>query len=509
MEIRMSQITGEEVSVKSYDTVVRVVVPLSTADGARVLCAAAQPSVSLSEALSGQIRVEGSVKCCVISAYGEQQFMSESAVSSFECNVPAEGVSARARILASASCCDCRAAQEGSNAVVTARIRVQVYLSDPAEAEVVTQAEGEELYTLLGVVQSTQNVGDYRARFGIKEDITLSVRLPQIDRLLCCQASPVLQQVNCDHDQILIQGTLAVNLIYACADEFEPVAQIADSIEFSKIITASGVQPGDDAILTLSAEDCIFTVEKNEEGEARIVSLEGVLAASATAYRTEETEVVTDAYSSVNELDIMRQRLTLNSETALFRSRQSARISAQMPAGNPPMARISAVIVSPCVEEVIPKNGGAVINGTAGVQVLYIASESGDFAAFSTVSEFSFTIDEPDFTPDMAVFADVRPEQIQAVLTGMNECELHLTLAVSLAGFRSENLSVLTELSEAGAREESDCGICIYIMQKDDTLWDVGKELGVSTEMLRQLNPEAGERPAAGTRLTVYRQIKP
>lgn len=50
MEIRMSQLTGEEVSVKSYDTVVRVVVPLSTADGARVLCAAAQPSVSLSEA---------------------------------------------------------------------------------------------------------------------------------------------------------------------------------------------------------------------------------------------------------------------------------------------------------------------------------------------------------------------------------------------------------------------------------------------------------------------------
>ena len=36
MEIRMSQITGEEGSVKSYATVVRVVVPLCPAAGARV-----------------------------------------------------------------------------------------------------------------------------------------------------------------------------------------------------------------------------------------------------------------------------------------------------------------------------------------------------------------------------------------------------------------------------------------------------------------------------------------
>ena len=107
----------------------------------------------------------------------------------------------------------------------------------------------------------------------------------------------------------------------------------------------------------------------------------------------------------------------------------------------------------------------------------------------------------------MAVFAEMRPEQIQAVLTGAKECELHLTLAVFLAGFGSDRLSVLTEIAEGEPRNE-DGGICVYMMQPGETLWDAGKTLGLSPDALRALNPDAGERPAAGTRLLAYRQTR-
>ena len=45
-------------------------------------------------------------------------------------------------------------------------------------------------------------------------------------------------------------------------------------------------------------------------------------------------------------------------------------------------------------------------------------------------------------------------------------------------------------------------------MQPGDTLWSVGRELGVGIEDLKEVNPEISDNPPAGTRLIVYRQIK-
>ena len=77
-----------------------------------------------------------------------------------------------------------------------------------------------------------------------------------------------------------------------------------------------------------------------------------------------------------------------------------------------------------------------------------------------------------------------------------------------LTGYETKQANVLLSAEDSGELRPDGCGICIYIMQPGDTLWSVGRELGVGVEDLRTVNPDLPDNPPVGTRLIVYKQIK-
>ena len=99
-------------------------------------------------------------------------------------------------------------------------------------------------------------------------------------------------------------------------------------------------------------------------------------------------------------------------------------------------------------------------------------------------------------------------EQMVSALLGSSECEIRFGITVDLMGYESKTVNVLLSVEDSGETRPDGYGICIYIMQPGDTLWSVGRELGVGIEDLKEVNPEISDNPPAGTRLIVYRQIK-
>jgi len=108
----------------------------------------------------------------------------------------------------------------------------------------------------------------------------------------------------------------------------------------------------------------------------------------------------------------------------------------------------------------------------------------------------------------MEIFVNTAVEQMVSALLGSSECEIRFGITVDLMGYESKTANVLLSVEDSGETRPDGYGICIYIMQPGDTLWSVGRELGVGIEDLKEVNPEISDNPPAGTRLIVYRQIK-
>ena len=60
--------------------------------------------------------------------------------------------------------------------------------------------------------------------------------------------------------------------------------------------------------------------------------------------------------------------------------------------------------------------------------------------------------------------------------------------------------------SEEDEIPESDCAMSFYITKQGDTIWEIAKELRVSTDMLLSQNPNLIEPIEIGTKVVVYRQ---
>lgn len=124
----------------------------------------------------------------------------------------------------------------------------------------------------------------------------------------------------------------------------------------------------------------------------------------------------------------------------------------------------------------------------ARVYVIYIASGTGELSSFDQIINFEMIFDNPDIRSGMEIYVNTAVEQMVSALIGSSECEIRFGIMVDLTGFESKKASVLLSAEDSGEIRPDGYGICIYIMQPGDTLWSVGRELGVGVEDLKAVN---------------------
>ena len=133
----------------------------------------------------------------------------------------------------------------------------------------VSEIQDENVHVLSAEVESTVNEGVFYSRFSVKEDIELSVRMPEVKRVLCTQASAVISEARCEDNEILFEGDIVLRITYDCEDEYEPIAQVADKIPFSRVIEAP-VRAGMEADVCAMVEECNIQIETNRSEERRV-----------------------------------------------------------------------------------------------------------------------------------------------------------------------------------------------------------------------------------------------
>ncbi len=133
-----------------------------------------------------------------------------------------------------------------------------------------------------------------------------------------------------------------------------------------------------DAEVCALVEESNIQIETNQQGEYRILICECLINACASACSQKSVNLIMDAYSTQNELALVRKEIEYKKCAVQAQANLAARVNAALPNGMPPMARISAVFAQPYVESVTAMDGRALLNMAARVYVIYIASGTGE-----------------------------------------------------------------------------------------------------------------------------------
>jgi len=482
---------------------------MGAAADATVLACNAIVAAGRCEVLTNEAIIEGAVRFCAVIKDGQGNFDSLVRTERFTYNAPIEGVSPKAYIMAMGNARKVKGVIEAGSLMFSCEVRLNAELVTPNEIKIVTDMNSADVHTLSSELQADEIVAKANARFEVRQDLELSVRMPEIKDALCSCAGVIIKEVRCAEQQMMVSGEISVQTLYSCEDEYEPIAQIADKLDFSQILDVKGVSCGLDADCSIEIEEIFVSVNLNEQGERRLLSFECMLNASVQARESHTMRIIKDAFSTQCKLDIVSKKIMPYTQELSMNNSCVERFNVQLPSGNPPMARICGVQLSHCILESKAWDGKAILNCEAEISVVYIAAISGSIECFKAFMPFALQIDNSNIMPEHMLNAAITLEQMQAVMAGGNEAEVRVTFAVKLEAYNKKEQTVLTSCDRGDMISNEGSAIIIYIMQPGDTLWSVCRRLGIGIEDLKAVNPEAGDNPPVGTRLLVYRQLKP
>ncbi|MDE5769815.1 MAG: DUF3794 domain-containing protein [Oscillospiraceae bacterium] len=148
----------------------------------------------------------------------------------------------------------------------------------------------------------------------LAEELELGNSKPPLLHVVRCQAKPVEQSQKLVSGNLLAQGNLQIEILYACEKENNPgLESMTFRIPYSQMIELEGVEEQDPCEVICSVGSCDLKPVTDGNGEVRVLRCEAELTVSCTAFRIATESLVCDAFSTEHPCQIKKTGLFTSS----------------------------------------------------------------------------------------------------------------------------------------------------------------------------------------------------
>lgn len=346
-----------------------------------------------------------------------------------------------------------------------------------------------------------------RDAYRIKEEITLTGTKESIGTILWTDISNRKLDIKLISDQIQLSGELLVFCFYESPDG--KIDWIEQGVPYTGKLECYGVNETMFHHVQAELEEIQAEMRMDEDGEMRIIGIEGVLRLSIGVYEEEEIEVLRDLYSL--EQNCILETKEAVCEQLVLQNHSKCKVMERLtvPELQNDVLQICHSKGQVLVEEMEQKEDGILVSGVMYISFLYVkSSDEVPFDVWHGMVPFSHLVEcggEKDLKYDISTML----EQLSVTLQGGNEVEVKAALAFQ-GFFRKEGAVMKIDaihmepipLEEIEKRP----GIVGYIAKDGEDLWNLAKRYSTSEEAIREVN-ELGDRPVkAGDRLLIFKE---
>jgi hypothetical protein len=342
--------------------------------------------------------------------------------------------------------------------------------------------EKQNLQTLKETIKYKEIYGRETSYAIVKEAFEIGEEKPAMEEILKMTIQAYEQEATVVEDRIIVSGMVNARIVYYGENR---IATVEEEIPFNHFLEMPGALAGAQEELMIEVVEGSYEVLENDEGELKILDIEAKLRISGLAYSENEKNLIVDAYSTkekikigIGEINLIENiKSTIHRENILkdlseYRIKEIYNIS-----GHP------TIIDSRIVDDEL------VVEGILSLHGIYLDSDTGEINTLREEIPYKYYLPMEEKVIDPLIDISLDLESIKSNMS-KDIFVIEGTIKHKIKINRNRLLSVINSLEETGEiiDKKNRPSITIYIVQRNDILWDIAKRYNTTIEEILQAN---------------------
>lgn len=344
--------------------------------------------------------------------------------------------------------------------------------------------------------------------YRLKEEMVLPGTKETIGNLLWSEVSNRKLDTRLATDTLMIFGEILVFCFYESPDG--KLDWMEQAIPYEGRVECYGANESMYHQLNATLEDVAIDVRLDEDGEARVIGIEGTLNLRFAIYEEEKTQLLEDMYSLEQRCRLEKRETSY--EELVMQNHSKCKLSEQLS-----LPELKNDILQIChnsgmvqIDHTEIVDEGIQVEGVLHISFLYVkANDEIPFDTWHGMVPFSYVIECNEISQDMNYDITSMLEQLSISLLGGDDVEVKAVLAFHCFLRRPVNISVITNVTMGNIPMEEMAkrpGIVGYIVKEGEELWDLAKRYCTTVEGIMEVNEMKDEVIKPGARILIFKE---
>lgn len=357
-------------------------------------------------------------------------------------------------------------------------LRIKVYQINNIEV-IENIEEKKELQTLSEKISYKEVRGRETSYTSVEESFELDEESPAIEEILKVSIDAYEEETTVVEGRVIVSGIVNPRIIYYGEGQ---IATLEREIHFNHFLEMPGVLPDSLSEVIIEVSEGNWEILENEEGELKNLDLEVKLRISGNAYQENEKELIVDAYSTKEEIHVERGKVNLIEDIATIIHKEN--VYKDLEEYN--IKEIYDISGYPSIIDTRFGDDGLIVEGILSLQIIYLEEETNKIDTLSEEIPYKYYLPIEENALGSEVDIDLNVETIKLKenlnIEGIIKHKVNLT--------KNRVLSVINTIEETEEiiDKRDRASIIIYIVQKNDTLWDISKRYNTTIEEILDAN---------------------
>ncbi len=366
---------------------------------------------------------------------------------------------------------------------LTALVKLTGKVYATSSVEIIRDIEGgSNLQLLKEKIQYNDVLGRKESYELIKDIFEIGENMPSIDEILKIELHPYEKEHSISADRIILSGILEASIIYFGGSKLNSIKR---EIPFTHFIEHSEIQSEIKCSIDMEIVDGSYQLKESLEGDLRIIDLEVNLKILTKLYDNKEKEVIIDAYSTSNYINLGKEEISIteNIKDVVSREEISKELSGKGFKEVYAVEGTTNIINYQYVEDKV------MIEGILVLDIYFLEDMTETIKTLKEEIPYKSYITVDELGKDFSINIETDLEELNYHIQE-DVLSIQATVKNHIFINRERKITMISEIQETDELidKKNRPSIIIYIIQKDDTLWDIAKRYNTTIEEIISAN---------------------
>lgn len=363
--------------------------------------------------------------------------------------------------------------------------------------------EGENLQLLKEKIKYNDVFDKVDSYALVQEAFELEDHQPDIDEILKIDMNPYEKEFTISTDRIIISGIVEYSLIYFGGNKLNSIKK---EIPFTHFLEIENVDENSKCQLNMEVVNGEYELKENLDGDLKVIDIESKVKIIGKVYEQKEKEVITDAYSTSRKINLETEEIRLMENIKDITDRED--ISKEFKEGV--FKEIFGIEGNPKIIGSNYMEDKIMIEGLLSLNIYYLDNIKDEITTLQDEIPFKSYITAEELGKDVLINIDPSLEKLNYSLED-NILIVDGTIKNQISINRERKANIISKIEETDEIIDKKDGpsIIIYIVQRDDILWDISKRYNTTVEEIMLANNiDSPDTLMPGEKIIIEKQIQ-